>query len=290
MKKLIILLLVIQQLSAVAQKVGVNTNTPQTSLDVRGTERIGGANSYTLFDSATGRIQWVGASLFAPVSQQFIKHSASSEGMYAGGGKLEYRNDVGSTVFYSDWTTGNGFFSGKVGIGLLPATEKLEVAGNIKASNLIYTTAKTKHYTLSGIDFVPEVSTDTFAIGLGTGSVAMSSSIPGRRMIASLHLPEGATIVKMTPWISDGSADNLQIIFYRKNLADNFFAENLGNVSSAGSAGVATAYPQFLFNAVIDNTQYTYYISAGIENFSHSWAGSPYLYAVIVEYTMPSPL
>src|SRR5438046_729279 len=72
-----------------AQNIGVNTTNPQASLDVRGSQRVGGNNNYMQFDSATGRIIWTGAALYAPASQQIIRHSASNEGMYAGGGRLE---------------------------------------------------------------------------------------------------------------------------------------------------------------------------------------------------------
>ena len=102
-----------------AQNVGINTTTPQASLDVKGTERVGGINNYVKYDSATGKIEWNGASLWAPVSQQIIKHSPSNEGLYAGGGKLEYRNSTNTPVFFSDWTNGNGYFSGKLGIGTI---------------------------------------------------------------------------------------------------------------------------------------------------------------------------
>jgi hypothetical protein len=95
--------------------VGVNTTNPQASLDVRGTQRVGGINNYMKYDSATGRIEWIGAALYAPVSQQIIRHSNSSEGLYAGGGRLEYRNVTGP-VFYSDWTNGNGYFRNNLGI------------------------------------------------------------------------------------------------------------------------------------------------------------------------------
>src|ERR1700704_2062588 len=96
-----------------AQFVGINTTTPQATLDVKGTERVGGINNYVKYDSATGRIEWNGASIWAPAYQQIIKHSASSEGLYTGGGKLEYRN-TSAPVFFSDWQTGNGYFSGNV--------------------------------------------------------------------------------------------------------------------------------------------------------------------------------
>ena len=75
-----------------AQNVGVGTTNPQASLDVRGSQRVGGNNNYIQFDSATGRIEWIGAALYAPASQQIIRHSASSEGLYAGGGKSDRLN------------------------------------------------------------------------------------------------------------------------------------------------------------------------------------------------------
>src|SRR5690242_7754731 len=106
--------------------IGVNTTNPQASLDVRGTQRVGGINNYMKYDSATGRIEWVGAALYAPASQQIIRHSASSEGLYAGGGKLEYRNTTGP-VFFTDWTNGNGYFSGNVGMGTTSPLAKIHV-------------------------------------------------------------------------------------------------------------------------------------------------------------------
>src|SRR3981081_1728529 len=90
-----------------AQNVGINTTSPQATLDVSGSQRVGGNSNYIKYDSATGKIEWVGASLFTTSSQQIIKHSASAEGMYAGGNKLDYRNSTGTPVFYSDWTNGN---------------------------------------------------------------------------------------------------------------------------------------------------------------------------------------
>jgi hypothetical protein len=55
-----------------AQNVGVNTSNPQASLDVRGSHRVGGINNYMKYDSATGRIEWVGAAYMHP---QQIRHS-----------------------------------------------------------------------------------------------------------------------------------------------------------------------------------------------------------------------
>ncbi|MEP7109264.1 MAG: hypothetical protein ABI760_14820 [Ferruginibacter sp.] len=118
-KNLILVTLLAAIFFANAQNVGINTTNPQASLDVRGSQRIGGTNNYVRYDSATGKIEWFGASLFTPISQQIIKHSASAEGLYAGGGKLDYRDQAGIPVFYSDWTNGNGYIKGNLGIGTI---------------------------------------------------------------------------------------------------------------------------------------------------------------------------
>ena len=124
-----------------AQNIGINTLAPQATLDVRGSQRFGGSNSYIKFDSATGRIEWVGAALYAPVNQQIIRHSASGEGLYAGGNRLEYRGLQGP-VFFTDWQTGNGFFSNRLGIGTINPVTNLHVsAGNYRNSKSIFSSS-----------------------------------------------------------------------------------------------------------------------------------------------------
>jgi hypothetical protein len=38
-----------------AQNVGINTNSPQATLDVRGNQRFGGASQYLSYDSLSGK-------------------------------------------------------------------------------------------------------------------------------------------------------------------------------------------------------------------------------------------
>src|SRR5437762_3518674 len=124
-----------------AQRVGIGTTFPLNSLDVRGSVRFGGNSNYLKYDSATGKFEWIGASLFVPASQQIISHSATAEGLYAGGGKLEYRNTT-DPVFFSDWNTGNGYFAGNLGIGNTAPLAKLHImngssGGSAPSSNLL---------------------------------------------------------------------------------------------------------------------------------------------------------
>jgi hypothetical protein len=148
-----------------AQNVGVNTTNPQASLDVRGSQRVGGINNYMKYDSATGRIEWIGAALYAPVSQQIIRHSNSSEGLYAGGGRLEYRNVTGP-VFYSDWTNGNGYFKNNLGINNSNPQFPLTFSGGIGDQIVFY-----------------GVPLSNYGIGLQAGTLQLHSEGPGADIV-----------------------------------------------------------------------------------------------------------
>jgi hypothetical protein len=109
------------------QFVGIGTNAPQRTLDVRGNQRFGGTNSFMDFDTTSGKITWFSARLWVPTSQQLIQHSASSEGLYYSNPKLEYRNQLGQPVFFTNWSNGNGFFSNNLGIGTINPQSRLHI-------------------------------------------------------------------------------------------------------------------------------------------------------------------
>lgn len=115
-----------------AQNVGIGTTSPQATLDVKGNQRFGGISNYVSYDSATGRIEWRNSNLYVPVSQFLLKHSAAGDGLYYNNtnptnGQLEYRNALGNPVFFTNFTTGNGYISGNTGIGTTTPRTKLHV-------------------------------------------------------------------------------------------------------------------------------------------------------------------
>ncbi|MBC7508436.1 MAG: hypothetical protein H7320_06770 [Ferruginibacter sp.] len=172
-----------------------------------------------------------------------------------------------------------------VGIGISSPSEKLEVAGNIKAGNFIYNTPKTFFYTLSGFNFRAEKSTDTILVSIGAGEITMQTNLLGKRIVAPVQLPDGATFVNLKAYINDfSSVTNLEIVLYRKTLTSNFFADNYGLIASSGSAGLAL-YQTSLFTNVVDNSLYTYYLSVGSENSGIPFPGNIYLRSVTIEYT-----
>lgn len=159
---------------SLAQNVGINTTTPQATLDLRGTQRVGGLNNYMRYDSATGRIEWIGAALWAPVSQQIIRHSASSEGLYAGGGKLEYRNSSGVPVFSTNWQDGNSYFSNKVGIAHLTPQFPLSFSGALGDKISLWTDGTPTHYGMGIqpglLQVYSKTHSDNIAFGFGSSS------------------------------------------------------------------------------------------------------------------------
>jgi hypothetical protein len=189
--------------------VGVNTTSPQATLDVRGGYRFGGSGNYIKYDSATGRIEWTGAALYVPVYQQIIRHSASAEGLYAGGGKLEYRN-TSSPVFYSDLTNGNGYFSGNLGIGIQNATVPLSFASNLGQKISLFSANGTVGFSVESGLFqihVDDPATD-FGFGIrqgvsftenvrikGNGNVGIGTNNPA----AKLHVTSGTSGVPPYP-------------------------------------------------------------------------------------------
>ena len=120
MKKIILLVSFFAALTAAAQNTGIGTNTPQATLDVKGSQRIGGTVSYMRYDSS-GKIEWINSSLYVPGSQALMTHSAAADGLFynntGGIGKIEYRNAIGQPVFYTSFVSGDGYFKNNLGIG-----------------------------------------------------------------------------------------------------------------------------------------------------------------------------
>jgi hypothetical protein len=172
-----------------------------------------------------------------------------------------------------------------VGIGTVSPSEKLEVVGNIKADNFKYSTTKTFFHTFSGFNFRAENSTDTVLVSIAAGEITMQTNLTGKKIVAPLQLPDGATLVNLKAYINDFSVNqDLRVMLNRKTLTDNFFATNYGSVVSSGATGLGL-YQTSIFTNVIDNSLYTYYLSVGSNNATIPFPGNIYLRAVIIEYT-----
>ncbi|MBA2250966.1 MAG: hypothetical protein H0W12_12340 [Chitinophagaceae bacterium] len=155
----------------IAQNVGIGTTTPQKTLDVNGNFRSGGSNNFITHDSVSGKITWSNSYLFIPAPQYIIKHSASAEGLYSNGAQLEYRDQFGAPVFFTNWTNGNGYFSGNLGIGVLPTTVPLSFSQGLGDKISLYPNSSF-NYGFGIQPFLLQIHTDvsTADIAFGYGS------------------------------------------------------------------------------------------------------------------------
>jgi len=180
-----------------------------------------------------------------------------------------------------------------VGIGITNPSEKLQVAGNVKADSLKYTTPRITHHSIPGAGFRAERSTDTSFVSTGTGGAYLASDVTGKRLTVAVQLPHKAVMQTMTVHMIDNSTfDDLQVVFRRKLISDNFFADNIGTVSSSGASGTTIAYStpvnSFASSNVVDNTLYTYYITVGTTG---TWSGSlREVRAIVITYSMGEPI
>ena len=81
-----------------------------------------------------------------------------------------------------------------VGIGITNPSEKLQVAGNIKADSLKYTTPRITYYSIPGAAFRAERSTDTCFVANLSGGAYLASDLTGKRMIVAVQLPHKAAM------------------------------------------------------------------------------------------------
>jgi hypothetical protein len=161
------------------QNVGIGTNTPQATLDVKGNQRLGGAAHFTSFDSVGGKIEWRNANLYVPVSQYLMQHSAAADGLYYNNnapisGQLEYRNATGNPVFYTNFINGNGYFKNNLGINNLTPQFPLSFNGSLGDKISLWTDGTPTHYGFgiqsSLLQIFAKTNLDDIAFGYGSSN------------------------------------------------------------------------------------------------------------------------
>lgn len=149
---------------------------------------------------------------------------------------------------------------------------------SVSAQSYKYTTPRTHYYSIGCKEFKP--SEDAKYSNL-SGFYIRDVGI--KAFHGNVHLPNGATITKITFYVVDNSSSDIQIHLRRRVLATQA-VESLVTFQSTGSTGTT---PQALvlsnLSIQIDNSQEGYYFYG-----DHSWDGSEDILVegAVIEYTL----
>lgn len=169
-----------------------------------------------------------------------------------------------------------------IGIGTNTPSEKLEVAGTVKASGFKYANPKTGYAIIPAAAFQKQADADNIERYTSGVFYAVPTANP---MLAPVSLPQGATITSFKVYFFDNSAVadvTVHLEFY------NFlgFTQAIASVSSAGTPGLGSATINTFFAASQVNYLNGYYSVTAYASNS-AWPGPDLqVRAVVITYTM----
>ncbi|RMF38282.1 MAG: hypothetical protein D6759_01180 [Chloroflexi bacterium] len=142
----------------------------------------------------------------------------------------------------------------------------------------------TSYLSIPAAAFVPQNNyTDQTYNG---GSIVRSTASPGFTFNAPVFLPHSATVTKMTAYWYDNYSGGDGTITLRRTPLNTAFSVKLAEVNTSGNGGNGTSADTSIDYAQIDNSQYTYYLTADLPTDGTSYVG---LYGVVIEYTIGQP-
>lgn len=219
-----------------------------------GTVAAGGANMNAVWKTdASGNPAW---------------RSDSASAFNAGTGL-----SLSGTTFNSVWTaTGADIFnnnSGNIGIGTTTPTEKLDITGNIRVSNLAATNTRMVQTDLNGT-LVPLPADSSYKVLLGTGVWGSVPTKTAWSLLGNSGTVDGINFIGTT----DGTPLNIRVNNQKAGKIDHllfntFFGLNAGNSTTAGNANTANG-----FGALRDNTTGNYNTANGFQALYSNVAGS----------------
>ena len=137
------------------------------------------------------------------------------------------------------------------------------------AANMAAVTGGPGFLMIPAVAFLPESPTNDYLIFWGDLSVPLTSPNPYSRFYAPVYLPQGAQLTGLTLFFHDTTVDgnSLGVDFYRKPLPSSSSGENLGLSVYSNQTGWGIYQSDTTPDpacAVIDNSQYAYWLSVYI--------------------------
>jgi len=291
--------------------VGIGTDHPGEKLDVMGTVQMtgfkmpNGANSgyvLTVDSSGVGTWQMSTVGPQGPPGPQGLQGETGPEGPRGSKGNTGATGPQGDQGPQGDtgpqgepglpgdshWSL-NGvdtyYNDGNVGIGTSSPSEKLEVDGNAHIEGELTWTSKTSYVSVSPAAFNPITSNMEWSNYFGH-SISYEPYFYGG-MEAPVQLPHGAVITEMTfYWMDNDTTYDSGLTLYRSTMGfshDKIASASSGYNSVFPFTGSSTdSSPS---NAVVDNSQYSYFLSYTQSYFSTQlWCSG-----ATIKYTITEP-
>lgn len=264
--------------------VGIGTTTPAEALEVAGTTQITRDNPELVFFDDIGSNGTRQSAISNTLNSQLGDDGPDRQSM-------NFNVSDGSAGGMTTVMTLRG--DGKVGIGTTSPETKLDVNGTISANSIAFPDGSvqtaappvTGIYTVAAGDFAGQdgagVST-AFSNGLG-GSYLKSGSEP---LIAPVHLPQGATLTKVTFYGYDLHTTSISIELRGRPLQAQAGSVLVAHTSST-SSGAYSASLTVPGSPTIDNSTNIYYIRVVLGGGGWHSAGELAVNAVVIEYDMP---
>src|SRR5436305_3962090 len=142
---------------------------------------------------------------------------------------------------------------------------------------------------LTASDFQPDSDQDHYVRYFGKNSIEPASGSPGIGISASVHLPQGAQITKVTAWYYDSNPNEAPLIDLYRGITDTL--ELIGPLSSMlpdpafAGGNEMRSVPVTGSTAVGDNSPYAYMVIASLNRDTSNVNQTQRLSALRIDYT-----